>query len=248
MSKSHWVTIPRPTPRAAVRLFCIPYAGGSAVAFRQWPNSFSPEIEVCAIQLPGRGNRLGESHFTSMPELTGALADALRPFLDKPFAVFGHDLGALVGFELTRHLRKHTDVQPRHLFVGGRRAPQAPSNNPPVYNLPEPEFIAALREMHGTPAEVLEHPELMQLMLPLLRADFELAETYVYRYAPPLGVPVSAYGGLQDRDPTREELEGWRNQTTGRFDLRMFPGDHFFLHSAQAALTNVVNRELSATN
>jgi medium-chain acyl-[acyl-carrier-protein] hydrolase len=181
-----------------------------------------------------------------MPELIEALAGALRPFLDRPFAIFGHDLGALIGFELTRRLRKNSDLQPKHLFVGGRRAPQAPINRPPRYNLPEPEFIDALREMNGIPEEVLEHPELLQLMLPVFRADFELDETYVYRPEPQLDVPISAWGGLKDQDPTPAELEGWRNQTAARFNLRMFPGDHFFLHAAQETLINEITRELIA--
>jgi medium-chain acyl-[acyl-carrier-protein] hydrolase len=233
-------------PLAAVRLLCIPDAGGSAAVFRQWPKYIHPRIEVCAIELPGRATRLMEPPFTSMPVLIEALAGALNPFLDKPFAIFGHELGALIGFELTRHLRRSSDPQPEHLFVGGSRAPQAPINSSPKYNLPDAEFIAELRTMNRTPVEVLDHPELMKLMLPLLRADFELAETYVYRSELPLDVPISAYGGLQDHDTTEEELKGWREQTAARFKLQMFPGDHFFLHAAQADLAGEIYRELAA--
>jgi len=246
MAKSQWVTIPQPNPKAAVRLVCVPYVGTGAEVFRRWPNSLHTAIEICAIQLPGRGARIREAPFTSMPELIEALAVALGPFLDRPFAIFGHDLGALIGFELTRRLRKNSEPQPKHLFVGGRRAPQTPINGPPRYNLPEPEFIAALREMNGIPEEVLEHPELLQLMLPLFRADFELDESYVYRSEPPLDVPISAWCGLQDEDPTPAEVEGWREQTAARFNLRMFPGDHFFLHAAQETLINEITRELIA--
>ena len=248
MSQSLWVKIPQPNPEAAVRLLCIPYEGGDANVFRLWASRFglSRTAEVCAIQLPGRGTRHREAPFTSMPPLIEELAGALQPFLDKPFAVFGHGLGALIGFELTRYLRQNSGPQPQHLFVGGRRAPQSPSNRSLRYNLPDTELIAALRETDSIPAEVLEHTELMQLMLPLLRADFELAETYDYRPAPPLEVPITAYGGLQDSDPTREELEGWRDQTAVRFKLQMFSGDHLFLHSAQTSVLEAMTRELSA--
>lgn len=244
MSDSEWVVIPQANPKAAVRLVCLPYAGGGAEVFRGWPSGLHTAIEVCAIQLPGRGRRIKEAPFTSMPELIEALARALRPFLDRPFAIFGHDLGALIGFELIRRLRKNSDPQPKQLFVAARRAPPTSLKNPSRYNLPEPEFIEALREMNGMPAEVLAHPELLQLILPLLRAEFELDETYIYRPEPPLEVPISAWGGLQDHDPTPAEVEGWREQTAARFNLRMFPGDHFFLHAAQETLLNEISREL----
>jgi medium-chain acyl-[acyl-carrier-protein] hydrolase len=181
-----------------------------------------------------------------MPLLTEALAGALLPFLDKPFAIFGHGLGAAIGFELTRHLRKTSQTGPLHLLVAGRRAPQMPNDSSPIFDLPDPEFIAAVRDLNTIPAEVLEHPELMELMLPVLRADYKLAETYVYRAEPPLDVPIAAYGGEQDSRATREELERWQEQTIAGFNLRMFPGDHFFLHSAQARLLEAISRDWAA--
>jgi len=137
-------------------------------------------------------------------------------------------------------LRREHGPGPVHLFVSGRRAPQVPDPDPPTYNLPEPEFLEELRRLNGTPKAVFEHPELMQLMIPILRADFELVQTYMYLPEPPLDCPISAFGGLQDEDVTREHLEAWRDQTTASFSLQMFPGDHFFLHTAQAFLLQTI--------
>ncbi len=245
MPPTPWLNFPQPHSQATFRLFCLPYAGGSAVMFRSWPNHFPESVEICSVQLPGRGARLKEVPFRRIQELVPLLAEAVKPYLDKPFAIFGYSLGAVIGFELTRHLRQTASASPGHLFVAGRRAPQVSVDRSPRYALPDEEFISELRKLNGTPEEVLEHPELVQLMLPSLRADFELDETYVYRSETPLDVPLSAYGGLADPDVTREHLQAWREQTTSAFELMMFPGDHFFLHTGQSLLFQAINRRLA---
>ncbi|MCI0529785.1 MAG: thioesterase domain-containing protein, partial [Nitrospira sp.] len=176
--------------------------------------------------------------------LVQVIAQALFPYLDKPFAFFGHSMGALVSFELTRHLRRQYRLGPVHLFVSGHHAPQIPDPDPPVHTLPEPAFLEELSRLNGTPKEVLEHTELMHLMLPTLRADFAVCETYTYTTEPPLDCPISAYGGLQDLEVSRDSLEAWQVQTRTSFSLRMFPGDHFFLHTAQPLLLRVLSWEL----
>ncbi|MCA1566076.1 MAG: thioesterase II family protein [Acidobacteria bacterium] len=243
-SSSPWLPQLNLNPRATLRLFCFPYAGGGAVIFRDWQSKLPGNVEVCPVQLPGRGKRLGEQPFTQMQFLAEALVHALLPHLDKPFAFFGHSMGALISFELARTLRKKYGRAPRQLFVSGRRAPSIPNLEPPTYDLPETEFIETLHNLKGTPGEVLEHPELMKLVLPLLRADFALCETYGYTPAPPLDCPISAFGGLQDAEVTRAHLEGWRTETTATFSLRMFPGDHFFLNTGGALLLRVLSQAL----
>lgn len=239
-----WFARPKPNPQARLRLFCFPYAGGSALAFRKWPQQLPPGVEVLAAQLPGRGVRIRETPFKNLHVLVEELGRAVRPYLNKPFALFGHSMGAMISFELARLLRREGAPAPVHLFVSGRRAPQIPDTDPTTYNLPDAALVEELRKLNGTPPEVLEHPELMELMLPLLRADFEVVETYDYKPEPPLGCPVSAFGGLQDFEVKREHLEGWREQTTSEFALRMFDGDHFFLQRAEPALLHTVAREL----
>jgi medium-chain acyl-[acyl-carrier-protein] hydrolase len=241
---SPWLNCTAPNSGAALRLFCFPYAGGNALIYRAWPEHLPWTVEVCAVQLPGRGERLRETPYRDMPSLVGALADALLPHLDKPFAFFGHSMGALISFELIRELRRRGGPLPAHLFVSGRRAPQLTKDDPPTYDLPEAEFLEDVRRFNGTPQEVLEHPELMQLLLPLLRADFAICQTYDYRPEPPLDCPISAFGGLQDVDVPRDYLEAWREQTAASFSVRMLPGDHFFLRTFQPLLLSTLAQPL----
>lgn len=240
-----WISLPRLNPQASLRLFCFPYAGGSALIYRNWQESFPSTIEVCPVQLPGRGGRMKEKPFTALMPLVEALGQALLPFLDKPFAFFGHSMGTLIGYELAQLLRRENSLSPTNLFLSGHSAPQLKQQERLTYNLPEDEFIEVLRRLNGTPTEVLEHPELIRLMLPLLRADFEAVQTYSYTPYPPLDCPITALGGISDTEVPEEAIQAWREQTNGRFSARMFPGDHFFLHTSERQLINVVVQELT---
>ena len=243
--KTHpWLACPRPNPDSGLRLFCLPYSGAAASIYFSWADVLPPSIEVCPVQLPGHGTRLSEPLATRIGPAVAALADGLAPYLDKPFALFGHSMGALLSFELTRHLRRTGRPLPVHLFVSGHGAPQLPDRNPPLHDLPEDEFLIKLRELNGTPEEVLQHAELRHLLLPILRADFAVCETYAYSAEPPLPCPISAYSGLGDEYVNRVELEGWRDQTTAAFIIRMFPGDHFYLNTARPYLLQALAREL----
>jgi len=239
-----WIACRKSIPQPRLRLFCFPYAGGGVSIFRAWSDGLPADVEVCPIQLPGRGPRLIEPPFNRLSPLIHALAEALFPLLDKPFAFFGHSLGALVSFELARQLRRQYAVQPVRLFISADRAPQIPNRDPPTHSLPEGEFLMAVRRLNGTPREVLEDEELRQIMLPLLRADFAVYETYWYATEPSLNCPISAFGGLQDHRVSRGDLEAWRDQTSVSFSLRMFPGDHFFLNTTQPFLLRVLSQEL----
>lgn len=239
-----WVTCPKPNPQAKLRIFCFHYAGGRASIFRTWTDSLPPTVEVCPIELPGRGTRLMEPPFTRLQPLIQALTQALLPSLIKPFAFFGHSMGALVSFDLAQALHKKYDLSPVYLFVSGHRAPQVPDPDPPIHVLPKTEFLDELRRYNGTPEAVLENTELMQLLLPTLRADFAAIETYAYTPLPPLDCPIAAFGGLQDWKTSYNALEAWGEQTNAFFSLEMFPGDHFFLHSAQSLLIQSISRKL----
>ncbi len=243
-SADRWVIRPRPRPRARLRLFCFPYAGGGASIYRAWAGELPQEIEVCAVQLPGRETRLDEQPFDRLPPLVEALALSLEPHLNPPFAFFGHSMGALISFELARRLRALNRPAPAHLFVSGRIAPQLQRRRPPVHALPEPEFVEQVQRLNGTPDAVLQHKELRELVLPLLRADFAINETYGYSSEPPLACPISAFGGLEDDRATQEELAAWQLQTRDAWALHMFPGDHFFLRSTQAALLQALSHDL----
>lgn len=242
-SKVNWFSYPGPRPNATVRLFCFPYAGGGSSIFRSWLKTLPNFIELCVAQLPGRESRIREQPYDRLATMVEALGEAIEPHLTNTFAFFGHSMGAMISLELARTVRRKWQLEPNHLFVSGRRAPQMPRTREMTYNLPEPEFIDELRRLSGTPPEVLANPELMQLMLPLLRADFSVCQTYEYEPEPPLTCPITVFGGLED-ETTREELEGWREQTSGACTIRMAPGNHFFLHSAQPQILRIVEQQL----
>jgi medium-chain acyl-[acyl-carrier-protein] hydrolase len=227
-----------------VRLFCFPYAGGSAAIFQRWQAGLPDAVEVCPAYLPGRGTRLSETPYRDSRPLVEALCDNLRPHLDKPFAFFGHSMGALVAFELARELRRRGEPLPLCLYVSGRSAPQLADPDSPKHDLPEEEFLGELRKLNGTPKEILENAELMRIMSPLLRADFSVCETYRYESEPPLECPIAAFGGLQDFEVGREHVAAWREQTAGTFSLRMLPGDHFYLNSQSALLLQLLAQDL----
>jgi len=226
----------QPRPRASLCLFCFSYAGGSAAVFRSWPDHLPTTIDVRPVELPGHGTRLKEAPVSQLETLITALAGALHPYLDIPFAFFGHSMGALIGFELARYLRREYGQLPEHLFVSAFHAPQLMQSESRCSVLSDEDIIEKLRKLGGTPPEVLAQPELMRLVLPAIRADFQLCDAYEYKLEPPLPCPITAFGGLQDRVTSRSELEAWRLQSLSSFDLHMFPGNHFFLQTARPLL------------
>jgi medium-chain acyl-[acyl-carrier-protein] hydrolase len=244
LSPSPWVTFPKANPGARLRLFCFPYAGGGASIFRTWSDRLPSEIEVCPVQLPGRQSRMREPPFTQLSLLVERLSTALRPYLNVPFAFFGHSMGALISFELARQLRRQYQLCPLHLLVSSFRAPHIPDRFPPIHTLPEPAFIQALRRLNGIPLEILQNTEMMQLILPTLRADSALCEAYTYSPEYPLDCAISAFGGFQDYRVSYDELADWRGQTRSFFWLRMFPGGHFFLNSSRTLLLEAISQDL----
>lgn len=196
------------------------------------------------MQLPGRENRTAERPFTSLPALVEALATALERWRDLPYAVFGHSNGALIGFELARLARRSGTPGPVHLFASGRRAPDVPPRHPLIWTLTDDEFLAQLSELGGMPQQILEHPELLALLLPLLRADMTLADSYAYADEPPLSIPITALMGVDDTKAPRDDVEAWARHTAGPFALHAFPGDHFYLFPQREPLLRVLSQAL----
>jgi medium-chain acyl-[acyl-carrier-protein] hydrolase len=240
-----WWHLARPNQCAAFTLLCFPYAGGNASIFRSWQSTLPDSVDVCGIQLPGRMNRFLEPPFRRLPDLVRELAPALLPLLERPFIFFGHSMGATLSFEVARWLRRSRKIVPRLLIVSGRRAPQVPDTNPPIHLMNDADFLGRIRERNGPSTELLCNPELLPLLLPALRADTELSETYRYVDEPPLACPITAFAGANDCDESADQMREWRVQTTNRFSLHCIDGDHFFIHSNERQLLNLLGMELT---
>lgn len=243
LSSDGWVVRYRQNENARLRLFCFSYAGGGASIFRQWPDLLPQDVEVCAIQLPGREYRLAEAAYTRLTPLAEVLANVLPPYLDRPFAFFGHSMGSLVCFELARQLRKTQNKHPLHLYVGAYRAPHLPNPHVRIYQLPLEVFKVVLRA-DGIPERILQNEELMQAMLPTLRADFELCDTYDYTEDIPLACSFSIFGGQEDNRISVAELDLWRLHSSAPCSLSLLPGSHFFIHSSQDLLLAALSQDL----
>jgi surfactin synthase thioesterase subunit len=199
---------------------------------------------MCAVQLPGRENRLRETAVDSIPAIVDLLLPALSPYLDRPFAVFGHSMGAVLAAEFVRALAASSGPLPGHLIVSGRRPPSMPGLESPLHDLPDAEFVAEInRRYGGVPAGVMEHADLVALLLPSLRADMKAIETHLPPPRPPLSCPISVFGGTRDRLTPRGHLDAWRAETVGMFRIREFTGDHFYLNAHR----DDVLADLSAT-
>lgn len=232
-----WVARRHPKPQARLRVFCLPYAGGGTHAYAEWAAAAGPEVELCPVLLPGREERLDEPAISTMDEMVPALAVGLAPLLDMPFALFGHSMGGMIAFALARHLGERA-TGPAHLFLSACSPRRTPDHSH-KHRLPDPELVEELRVMNGTPPEFFEHEELMELILPTMRADFTLSETYGVAEGVRLDIPITAFAGDKDDAAPPAQVEGWREHTTAPFSLHVMPGDHFFLNDFQPILVEI---------
>lgn len=238
-----WVS-PESESESGIRLFCFPYAGSSAQIFHSWQHELPNEIDVSPIHLPGRGKRLREKPFTDLLALAEVLSGEISSHIDKPYALFGHSVGATIAFEVARALRREGLPLPLHLFVSGCRAPQLADTRYHSYDLPSAELIGRLRKLNGTPLQILESPAIMEFFLPIIRADLQMIQTYNYSVEAPLSCPISAFGGWQDLEEPPEMISAWHEQTSSSFQRQMFAGDHFFLHSEHDHLLQAISQQL----
>lgn len=235
-----------PNQQARLRLFCFPHAGAGASAYRAWSAPLAADgFDVCPVQLPGRESRLGEPAYRAIEPLVEDLVDGIAPYLDRPYALFGHSMGALVAFELARSLRQRGAALPCHLFASGRIAPQREDPRPKLHDLADAVLLARVLELGGVPSELRAAPELMEFQLPLLRADLAVNENYRYVSAPPLAVPITAFAGKQDPKTDHAEIGGWAEHTSAGFTMRSLPGGHFFVHDSMQLLLRYLVVDLS---
>ncbi|HKY41291.1 MAG TPA: alpha/beta fold hydrolase [Polyangiaceae bacterium] len=233
-------------PSERLRLFCFPHAGAGPSSYAAWRKACGPWLDVVPVSLPGREGRFSESPRANVDDLLDDVWQSLARDLDRPFALLGHSMGALLAYEFTRRLRRERRRQPLHLFVTAFRAPHLPAHRPALASLPDGRLQAEMRALSGTPARVLAEPELMRALLPTFRADLRACERYWWRPEPPLSVSITCLGGLADTRVSDSELVAWRAHTSSRFQLKYLPGGHFFLHELPTVAQRIVCRELTS--
>ena len=231
-----WILRYQPPPEPQRRLFCFPFAGGTASIYRGWQPALSPDVELCAIQLPGRETRFAEPAFNNMAALLEAMFNDLLPWLDKPYALFGHSLGAIIAFELQQAVRDLGLNGPQHFFASGHRGPHIPDPDAPIHDLPAEAFLIALRTFSGTPEVILQNEEIMAIFGPILRADMQVDNDYLNARPQPLDCPLTVYGGQSDNIVSQAHLESWRRVAGPNFSIQSFEGDHFLLKTNQNSL------------
>ncbi|MER9671066.1 alpha/beta fold hydrolase [Mesorhizobium sp. M0203] len=227
------------------RIFCFPHGGGSVQSFRTWSDYLPEDVELICLDLPGRGKRSAEAAIRSMDVLVPMVIEALQAYSDRPFVFFGHSAGALVAYEIARSLEEAGRPSPFHVVVSAHPSADLPPEEPPMYRYADDKLTDVIRILGMIPKEALANEVLLQdFILPPLRADFELVETYDRNLPTPLGAAITAMGGVQDEMINANELDEWRRLTTSRFARIMFDSDHFFTHSMTEEVVSSLLREV----
>jgi surfactin synthase thioesterase subunit len=229
-----------------IKLFLFPYAGGAAASYNQWRQFLDPTIEYRSIELAARGRRMREPNYNTIDDAVEDVFNIIKNELSQgPYALFGHSMGSMIAFELAYKIKKNNLPMPIHIFFSGRAAPQIPRDKKrTLHHLADEEFKKQLLEMGGTPKEFFDHPELLEVFLPLLKGDFRLTETYIHpKKDAPLDVDMTVFSGKQDEDST-EEVEAWRVHAGRNCDIHYFEGGHFFIHDEPKQVVDIVNNAI----
>lgn len=234
-----WFRCVESRPWASLRLFCFPYAGGSAVAYRSWPKETTAAVEVHAVQYPGRADRMDDPLIDDAHQLARLIAGSMAPLMDRPAALFGHSMGAVLAYEVARLLQERGSA-PVHLFASGARPPHERGEREYVADMDDDGVVAALAKLGGSDAEVLRDPEMRELIMPYVRNDFRLIESYARRPGPRLAVPVTALVGDADIHVSQAQAAQWGEVTDGGFTLKVMPGDHFYLVPQQSKVISEI--------
>ncbi len=227
-----------------LQLFCFPYGGSGPGAYRSWQNHFGDQVELTGILYPGREARIADPLMIDIKKITASLLPSILPRLHRPFAFFGHSMGALISFELTRMLQAANKPMPSQLIVSGTGAPHIPERDP-IHHLPDQEFMQAVIDLNGLPPEVLANRELLAYALPVIRADFTACETYEFdQQGGKIGCPLTVFGGSKDPLVEADDFEQWEQHAGDEYQLQMFDGDHFFIDTHRDQVLSCVQQRL----
>jgi len=240
-----WFTILNHTSSPSYRLYCFPYAGASHTVFSHWRKALSPAVELALVKLPGRGMRYNEPQMSDLLDLAHAFAQSMPSRPAVPFAFFGHSMGALLAFEVSRWLIAHQKTTPLVLFASGSTAPSERDTLPPLSTLPADAFKQGVLAMNGIPAEIAQHDDLMDFFLPMIRTDIQLCEEYDYQSSNTLTSPIIAIGSDQDPRVPLSTLAAWQQETSSEFEQWHYPGDHFFVFQHEAELLKRIEQQVS---
>ncbi|ATC96713.1 thioesterase II family protein [Pseudoalteromonas tunicata] len=235
--------IPKPRPYPKMRLFCFPFAGGGVSTYISWADSFPDDIELVIIQPPGRGSRLAEDPHDNMTSLIDELMRHADFITQQPYLLFGHSLGSRVAYELCYRLKQNEMPLPQYFIASGSRAPHVSKDKEMIHNLPKNEFIQALEKLNGTPKELLENRELMDLFMSLLRADFKIAETYLAQKCK-MPFSILVLHGQDDIDIEEHQLSAWGELSDLGHHLVQLPGDHFFINQSRNEVIHQVSQRV----
>jgi surfactin synthase thioesterase subunit len=239
-----WVRRFHPAPDGDTRLVCLPHAGGSASFFFPVSRALAPAVDVLAVQYPGRQDRRHEPAVDTIADLADRIVDVLRQLDDRPLALFGHSMGATLGYEVALRMRDVGLPAPVHLFVSGRRAPSR-YRDEQTHQLSDARIVAELRDLSGTDTAMLTDPELLGMILPAIRGDYRAIETYRHDPDRMLDCPVTVLTGADDPTVSLAEARAWDEHTTGPTDLHVLPGGHFFLIDQSDRVIAMLTRTLS---
>lgn len=237
-----WYKNFKPKPEAKIRLFCFHHSGGGASSYYRWLEHISPNIELIAIQLPGREDRFCEPVMSCLEDIIAELSEGFWAYKEKPFYVFGHSLGALVGFEFVKAIRKVYSISPCYLVISAARAPHLIPCRLPLSQLDDETLIEKLKVYDGIDEHILNHRELLNLFLPSLRSDFYLLEKYQYNSSQPFRCDILTMAGSHDKTVSDEDLHAWSAYTKGKFTYLSFPGSHFFIKNHQKRILQIINQ------
>lgn len=242
---SKWISNHYIPAKAKIRLLCFPFGGGGASTYLSWARHLKPEIEIVPVQLPGRETRLDETSIDKISKLISGMLPALIGYLDRPYAMFGHSMGALIAFELSREIRRKNLPGPKLLLLSGKSAAHLKDDYPPIACLPDKKLMKELEKRYEVKLSG-DSMALIQMMLPTIRSDIFAVEKYIYKSEPPFDFPIIGFGGKLDRIIKPPDIEAWSIHTTGRFRYYHIDGDHFFVKSKSNTLVTYVRNELIA--